>query len=913
MKPTLHIVTLAFGMLLLSASLLQSQQTDTSSYFPLGLWGIWIDLDAPPFTAPLNANQWANEQSNWSGINGNYLVYWIPRSVEDTVMDLAESINYRIDVADDNYGLPHNTNSLVYWLYHSTLGDSTTAISQINNLKNKYGSRPGFFSYSFGQEGPVDYPVLWPGVGFLTRKIHELDPQRKSYMLAHVPLVGFLNAAPALDIYESEDYPFYDTTYSVYSSQQSRLSHLASLFDSLKVLFRGRHTEWHFLMQAHRENRPWHPDLRRPTFYELRAQVYLALSRGARGITSFVYGSDQREGDVSRFVGLVDESRNPFTLTTDPEGIEGFANLANVHEQIRVIGPTLRKLKVYEAFPRTSIPSGNAARIVSVSGDKIEIGTFKRIDQGNDSTAYFMLVNRVCNNENGSVASSQNITVTFGNSVPWEITEVASGSSSIINIEGDFAATLQPGDGKLYKIGALTSVSGSITSSTAWSGKYYIASSVTVNSGITLTISAGSYVCAPSGASLICNGSLYVAGSAQAPVTMDVIGSGTWGGIYFQSGSGGSVSYATLRYATKGIRVASSSPVIQHCTIEGFSEQGIYITNGSPSVQSNLINGWSGTAHVGTGIYVDNSGIGSSTLAIFGNNTVKGCITGISIAGPFDSVAQNTIGTYSGGISTSNDYGIVRYGGGIISENKVYGDNDDSQGILLWSGSGGSVSAIYNLLDHHGLGLIDEGWQSGSVTHNSFTNNSVSFLSSDGEMEAHYNDFWDSEVTSYNIWLNSDPPVYVDNNFLESWKSSSDPKYYDCCSPSDQWYPALDDSNGAGPSWRTVTPKKHAQDLIEAKSSSVPTSYAISAYPNPFNPSTTIVMDLPEGGVVSLKIFDALGRQVSNLLDGFVSAGRHQCVWNGWNSQGNQVSSGVYFLKMETAERIISHKLLLAK
>ncbi|OGU70247.1 MAG: hypothetical protein A3H45_12145 [Ignavibacteria bacterium RIFCSPLOWO2_02_FULL_55_14] len=123
----------------------------------------------------------------------------------------------------------------------------------------------------------------------------------------------------------------------------------------------------------------------------------------------------------------------------------------------------------------------------------------------------------------------------------------------------------------------------------------------------------------------------------------------------------------------------------------------------------------------------------------------------------------------------------------------------------------------------------------------------------------------------------------------------------------------MDDSNGAGPSWRTVTPKKHAQDLIEAKSSSVPTSYAISAYPNPFNPSTTIVMDLPEGGVVSLKIFDALGRQVSNLLDGFVSAGRHQCVWNGWNSQGNQVSSGVYFLKMETAERIISHKLLLAK
>jgi len=60
-------------------------QTDTSSYFPLGLWGIWIDHTHAPFNftspytpIPLSTNQWNTEKNNWSGINGNYMVAWLP-------------------------------------------------------------------------------------------------------------------------------------------------------------------------------------------------------------------------------------------------------------------------------------------------------------------------------------------------------------------------------------------------------------------------------------------------------------------------------------------------------------------------------------------------------------------------------------------------------------------------------------------------------------------------------------------------------------------------------------------------------------------------------------------------------------------------------------------------------------------
>jgi len=151
--------------------------------------------------------------------------------------------------------------------------------------------------------------------------------------------------------------------------------------------------------------------------------------------------------------GLVDLSRDPFIARTDAEGIDAFANVAAVYNELRQLGPTIRKLKVYDAFPSTSIPVGNAASITSVSGNKIEIGTFKRVDTGTDSTIHFMLVNRVCNNPDGTVSSPQSVTVTFNRpSGSWRIEDVVSHSSWIIASNGSFTDNLGPGQGKLYKL-----------------------------------------------------------------------------------------------------------------------------------------------------------------------------------------------------------------------------------------------------------------------------------------------------------------------------------------------------------------------------------------------------------------------------------------------------------------------------
>jgi Secretion system C-terminal sorting domain len=79
-----------------------------------------------------------------------------------------------------------------------------------------------------------------------------------------------------------------------------------------------------------------------------------------------------------------------------------------------------------------------------------------------------------------------------------------------------------------------------------------------------------------------------------------------------------------------------------------------------------------------------------------------------------------------------------------------------------------------------------------------------------------------------------------------------------------------------------------------------------SVYPNPFNGSTTIAMNLPSGGDVSVKIYDVLGRQVEKLSFRQLGAGTQRFVW-----QPNRIASGVYFLKAKHGETVSVKKVVL--
>ncbi len=87
----------------------------------------------------------------------------------------------------------------------------------------------------------------------------------------------------------------------------------------------------------------------------------------------------------------------------------------------------------------------------------------------------------------------------------------------------------------------------------------------------------------------------------------------------------------------------------------------------------------------------------------------------------------------------------------------------------------------------------------------------------------------------------------------------------------------------------------------------------LNNYPNPFNPSTTISFRLANAGEVSLKVYDAKGNLVANLLSGSLAAGNHEAVWHGVNQRGIQVSSGIYFYTLKMGHTSETRKALLIR
>lgn len=87
----------------------------------------------------------------------------------------------------------------------------------------------------------------------------------------------------------------------------------------------------------------------------------------------------------------------------------------------------------------------------------------------------------------------------------------------------------------------------------------------------------------------------------------------------------------------------------------------------------------------------------------------------------------------------------------------------------------------------------------------------------------------------------------------------------------------------------------------------------LNAYPNPFNPRTTLTFSLPSGGPVTIDAYDLDGSRVANLARGEFTAGPHTLSWNGIDDRGRTMPSGVYLLRLETEERIRITKVTLTR
>jgi len=107
----------------------------------------------------------------------------------------------------------------------------------------------------------------------------------------------------------------------------------------------------------------------------------------------------------------------------------------------------------------------------------------------------------------------------------------------------------------------------------------------------------------------------------------------------------------------------------------------------------------------------------------------------------------------------------------------------------------------------------------------------------------------------------------------------------------------------------------HLTKVDESKTRSIlPNTYKLyQNFPNPFNPSTTIQFDLPMQGQVKLRIYDVLGKEINRVVDGVYSGGIHSIRWDGKSDAGIHVSSGIYFVRLESGNFVDTKKIVLMK
>ena len=95
---------------------------------------------------------------------------------------------------------------------------------------------------------------------------------------------------------------------------------------------------------------------------------------------------------------------------------------------------------------------------------------------------------------------------------------------------------------------------------------------------------------------------------------------------------------------------------------------------------------------------------------------------------------------------------------------------------------------------------------------------------------------------------------------------------------------------------------KQAHGMVDEQNLATPANYAMSTYPNPFNPITIIHYALPKSAHVIVQIFDVSGRKVRTVVSASQSAGYYEVQWNGQDESGRLVNTGTYFAHLQAGE-----------
>ena len=157
-------------------------------------------------------------------------------------------------------------------------------------------------------------------------------------------------------------------------------------------------------------------------------------------------------------------------------------------------------------------------------------------------------------------------------------------------------------------------------------------------------------------------------------------------------------------------------------------------------------------------------------------------------------------------------------------------------------------------------------------------------------------DYGEIEVVPTSEFLTMTYAIKLDTDLNRSWVLTSE-------SGSEQ---TLD---GSG---EIIVPSEE-RFILELKTV-IPSAFTLhQSYPNPFNPVTTLRYDLPTDALITLSIYDMLGREISQLVNTTQKAGFKSVQWDAKDSMGRPVSAGVYLYQIEAGEFVQTKKMVLLK
>jgi hypothetical protein len=296
-----------------------------------------------------------------------------------------------------------------------------------------------------------------------------------------------------------------------------------------------------------------------------------------------------------------------------------------------------------------------------------------------------------------------------------------------------------------------------------------------------------------------------------------------------------------------------------------------------------------GYAQVG-GIAGDNVGTISnchSSCNIIGSVNDAGGIVGYSdgIVSKCYSTGNVTGLYYVGGVVGDNDIGSIA---NCYATGSITGSANDVGGVAGLDGNGGTVVYCYAIGPVSGsdkIGcVVGEIYDSAKVS-NCYWNTQTSGISVGYGTITDGGTFSGAGLTTAQMKLQSS---YSGWDFTTVWSINSG---------INNGYPNLASS--------TTTSVK-GETGVTTKTFSL-----LQNYPNPFNPSTMITYNVPGVGtqyIVSLKVFDLLGREVATLVNEYKSAGTYTVMFN-----ANHISSGVYFYQIQAGNFLQTKKMLLMK